>query len=234
LRIPGCAKAVSPEHPVVVSKFETHARGLEIDAVADGGEIVLWAMRGPLRRRHAGAPPAVALHRDHPPGAQDRPGAGQGAAHHWSLQRVVPKLNAVKVIDCNLRASRSFPFVSKSRATTMSSRPYGAYGGIARAVENYSIDQDYVAVKAPMFSFLLLVDADPMLGVEMASTGEVGCFGDDLHEALLHALLATGFKVPEEGRAPIAGPLDRQVLVRRGGAGALAGDGAQTLRHARC
>ena len=79
--------------------------------------------------------------------------------------------------------------------------------GVARAVENHSIDLDYVAVKAPMFSFSRLVGADPMLGVEMASTGEVGCFGDDLHEALLHALLATGFKVPRKGVLLSLGPL---------------------------
>jgi carbamoyl-phosphate synthase large subunit len=74
-------------------------------------------------------------------------------------------------------------------------------------VENKSLDLDYVAVKAPMFSFSRLVGADPMLGVEMASTGEVGCFGDDVHEALLHALVATGFRFPKKGVLLSAGPI---------------------------
>jgi carbamoyl-phosphate synthase large subunit len=117
------------------------------------------------------------------------------------------KLNAVRVIECNLRASRSFPFVSKVTGNNFVIEAMRRMLGVARPVENHSIDLDYVAVKAPMFSFSRLVGADPMLGVEMASTGEVGCFGDDLHEALLHALLATGFKVPRKGVLLSLGPL---------------------------
>jgi carbamoylphosphate synthase large subunit len=96
LRILARAKAISPEHPVVVSKFETHARELEIDAVADGGEIVLWAISEHVEDAGVHScdatlvlPPTVALHRDHTPSAQDRPRAGQGAAHHRPLQRAV-------------------------------------------------------------------------------------------------------------------------------------------------
>jgi carbamoyl-phosphate synthase large subunit len=84
------------------------------------------------------------------------------------------KHNAVKVIECNLRASRSFPFVSKVTGNNFVIEAMRRMLGVARAVENHSIDLDYVAVKAPMFSFSRLVGADPMLGVEMASTGEVG------------------------------------------------------------
>jgi carbamoyl-phosphate synthase large subunit len=80
--------------------------------------------------------------------------------------------------------------------------------GVSEPVENRALDLDYVAVKAPMFSFSRLVGADPMLGVEMASTGEVGCFGDDAHEALLHALLATGFRFPKKGVLLSLGPLE--------------------------
>jgi len=79
--------------------------------------------------------------------------------------------------------------------------------GVRQPVVNHGLDLDYVAVKAPMFSFSRLVGADPMLGVEMASTGEVGCFGDDLNEALLHSLLATGFRVPKKGVLLSLGPL---------------------------
>jgi carbamoyl-phosphate synthase large subunit len=91
--------------------------------------------------------------------------------------KYLAKLNEVKVIECNLRASRSFPFVSKVTGNNFVIEAMQRMLGVTRAVENHSIDLDYVAVKAPMFSFSRLVGADPILGVEMASTGEVGCFG---------------------------------------------------------
>jgi carbamoyl-phosphate synthase large subunit len=214
-RILACAKAVSPEHPVVISKFETHARELEIDAVADGGEIVLWAISEHVEDAgvHSGDATLVL-----PPQslyiATIRQARKIAQALAKALRITGPfnvqylaKLNAVKVIECNLRASRSFPFVSKVTGNNFVIEAMRRMLGVARAVENHSIDLDYVAVKAPMFSFSRLVGADPMLGVEMASTGEVGCFGDDLHEALLHALLATGFKVPRKGVLLSLGPL---------------------------
>src|SRR5262249_47390429 len=117
------------------------------------------------------------------------------------------KHNAVKVIECNLRASRSFPFVSKVIGNNFAIEAMRRMLGVTRAVENHCVDLDYVAVKAPMFSFSRLIGADPMVGVEMASAGEGGCSGDDLHEALLHALLATGFKVPRKGVLLSLGPL---------------------------
>jgi carbamoyl-phosphate synthase large subunit len=215
LRVLARAKAVSPEHPVVVSKFETHARELEIDAVADGGEIVLWAISEHIENAgvHSGdatlvLPPQslyIATIRQARKIAQ----ALAKALHitgPFNIQYLA-KLNSVKVIECNLRASRSFPFVSKVTGNNFVAEAMRCMLGVARAVENHSIDLDYVAVKAPMFSFSRLVGADPMVGVEMASTGEVGCFGDNLHEALLHALLATGFKVPRKGVLLSLGPL---------------------------
>jgi carbamoyl-phosphate synthase large subunit len=117
------------------------------------------------------------------------------------------KHNAVKVIECNLRASRSFPFVSKVTGQNYAAEATRRMLGIRRDVVNRSLDLDYVGVKAPMFSFSRLVGADPMLGVEMASTGEVGCLGEDLHEALLHALAATGFRPPQKGVLLSLGPL---------------------------
>jgi carbamoylphosphate synthase large subunit len=214
-RILACAKAVSPEHPVVISKFETHARELEIDAVADGGEIVLWAISEHVEDAgiHSGdatlvLPPQslyIATIREARKIAQALAKALR-ITGPFNVQYLA-KLNAVRVIECNLRASRSFPFVSKVTGNNFVIEAMRRMLGVARAVENHSIDLDYVAVKAPMFSFSRLVGADPMLGVEMASTGEVGCFGDDLHEALLHALLATGFKVPRKGVLLSLGPL---------------------------
>ncbi len=109
------------------------------------------------------------------------------------------KHNAVKVIECNLRASRSLPFVSKVTGQNMVGEAMRRMLGVRRPCVNQSLELDYVGVKAPMFSFSRLVGADPLLGVEMASTGEVGCFGDDIHEALLHAMMATGFRWPKKG-----------------------------------
>src|SRR6185436_20020347 len=214
-RILARAKAISPEYPVVVSRFETHAREIEIDAVADQGELVLSAISEHIEDAgvHSGDATLVL-----PPQtlyiATIRRIKKIAALVAKALNITGPfnvqflaKNNDVKVIECNLRASRSFPFVSKVTGNNFVAEAMRRMLGVARPVENRSLDFDYVAVKAPMFSFSRLVGADPMLGVEMASTGEVGCFGDDLHEALLHALLATGFKVPRKGVLLSLGPL---------------------------
>jgi carbamoyl-phosphate synthase large subunit len=115
--------------------------------------------------------------------------------------------NDVKVIECNLRASRSFPFVSKVTGNNFIREAMRRMLGVARPVDNRALDLDYVAVKAAQFSFSRLAGADPTLGVEMASTGEVGCLGDDMHEALLKALLATGFRYPVRGVLLSLGPV---------------------------
>merc|ERR1712151_165322 len=114
------------------------------------------------------------------------------------------KGNQVQVIECNLRASRTFPFVSKTLNHNFISLATKAMSGVA--VEPYKIsllDIDYVCVKAPMFSFTRLHGADPNLGVEMASTGEVACFGQDQHEAFIQSLLSTTFKLPTKNRSII-------------------------------
>ena len=214
-RILARAKAVSPEHPVVVSKFETHAREIEIDAVADRGEVILSAISEHVEDAgvHSGDATLVL-----PPQSlyiatirtirqiTAKIARALSITGPFNIQ-FLAKQNAVKVIECNLRASRSFPFVSKVTGTNYVAEAMRRMLGVQRPVENRSLDLDYVAVKAPMFSFSRLVGADPMLGVEMASTGEVGCFGDDVHEALLHALIATGFRFPKKGVLLSLGPL---------------------------
>jgi carbamoyl-phosphate synthase large subunit len=218
LRILARAKAVSPEHPVVISKFETHAREIEIDAVADQGELVLSAISEHIEDAgvHSGDATLVL-----PPQslyiATIRKIKQITATLARALSITGPfnvqflaKNNRVLVIECNLRASRSFPFVSKVTGKNFIAEAMRRMLGVRRAIESNSLDLDYVAVKAPMFSFSRLVGADPMLGVEMASTGEVGCFGDDLHEALLHSLIATGFRIPEKGVLLSLGPLQEK------------------------
>jgi carbamoyl-phosphate synthase large subunit len=214
-RILARAKAISPEYPVVISKFETHAREIEIDAVADHGEIILSAISEHVEDAgvHSGdatlvLPPQTlyiaTIRRIRQIAAKIA--RALSITGPFNIQ-FLAKQNEVKVIECNLRASRSFPFVSKVTGTNYVAEAMRRMLGVQKPVENKSLDLDYVAVKAPMFSFSRLVGADPMLGVEMASTGEVGCFGDDVHEALLHALVATGFRFPKKGVLLSLGPL---------------------------
>ena len=214
-RILARAKRVSPDHPVVVSKFETHAREIEVDAVAEGGKLVLWAISEHVEDAgvHSGdatlvLPPQtlyIATIRRVKKIATEIARA-LDITGPFNMQ-FLAKHNSVKVIECNLRASRSFPFVSKVTGQNFAEEATRRMLGARRDVVNNSLDLDYVGVKVPMFSFSRLVGADPMLGVEMASTGEVGCLGSDLHEALLHGLRATGFEFPKKGVLLSLGPL---------------------------
>jgi carbamoyl-phosphate synthase large subunit len=210
------ALEVSPEHPVVISKFETHAREVEIDAVADDGELILWAISEHIENAgvHSGDATLVL-----PPQSlyietiRRIKKISAAIARELSItgpfnMQFLAKHNAVKVIECNLRASRSFPFVSKATGKNFATEAMRRMLGVREPITNNSLDLDYVAVKAPKFSFDRLSGADPMLGVEMASTGEVGCFGDDLHEALLHAMLAAGFSFPARGVLLSLGPIE--------------------------
>jgi carbamoyl-phosphate synthase large subunit len=215
-RILARAKAVSPQHPVVISKFETHAREIEIDAVADAGELVLWAISEHIEDAgvHSGDATLVLPPQTLYVGTIRR--VRQIAAELAKALAITGPFNVqflaksqrVAVIECNLRASRSFPFVSKVTGNNFVAEATRRMLGVREPVKNAGLELDYVAVKAPMFSFSRLVGADPVLGVEMASTGEVGCFGDDVHEALLHALLSTGFRFPKRGVLLSLGPLE--------------------------
>ncbi|MDA0991715.1 MAG: ATP-grasp domain-containing protein [Verrucomicrobia bacterium] len=209
------ALSVSPEHPVVVSKFETHAREIEVDAVADNGVLVLWAVSEHIEDAgvHSGdatlvLPPQTLYIETIRRVRQIAAKVAQELAITGPFNmQFLAKHNAVKVIECNLRASRSLPFVSKATGNNFVNESIYRMLGVQRPVENHFLDLDYVAVKAPMFSFDRLTEADPILGVEMASTGEVGCLGDNLHEALLHAMFGTGFKTPTKGVILSLGPL---------------------------
>lgn len=198
---------ISPLHPVVVSKFETHAREIEIDAVADNGKLVMWSISEHIEDAgvHSGdatlvLPPQTlyisTIRRVRKIAAQ----LAEALAITGPFNaQFLAKHNAVKVIECNLRASRSFPFVSKVTGQNYAAEAARRMLGAGNNTFNNTLELDHVGVKAPMFSFARITGADPMLGVEMASTGEVGCIGDDLHEALLHALIAAGFKIPKNG-----------------------------------
>ncbi len=200
------ASLVSPEHPVVISKFILNAKEIEMDAVADHGTVVASAIVEHVENAgvHSGDATMVL-----PPQklyiATIRRIREIGAAVARALRITGPfniqflaRDNEIKVIECNLRASRSFPFVSKVARTNFIETAVAAMLGRPARNGKTTLDLDYVGVKAPQFSFSRLKGADPALGVEMASTGEVACLGDDVHEAFLKALLSAGFTLPKK------------------------------------
>ncbi len=208
------AKRVSPDHPVVVSKFETHAREIEIDAVADKGNIVLWAICEHIENAGVHSGDATMVLPPQTLYVQTIRRARQIAAElakelditgPFNVQ-FIAKNNLVKVIECNLRASRSLPFVSKVLGVNFAAEAMRHMLGVGGNTTCNSLDLDHVGVKAPMFSFGRLHGADPLPGVEMASTGEVGCIAGNVHEALLLSLLSTSFRVPSKGILLSLGP----------------------------
>jgi carbamoyl-phosphate synthase large subunit len=213
------ATDLSPAHPVVISKFETHARELEVDAVADHGEIVHWAVSEHVENAgvHSGdatlvlPPQQLYIETIHRARRIAQKLARELAVTGPFNLQFLARNNELKVIECNLRASRSFPFVSKVMGTSFIKEAVramlGAPRGNGEPRGKSSLELDYVAVKTPQFSFRRLSGADPVTGVEMLSTGEVACFGDDFEEALLKAMLATGFRFPKRGVLLSLGPV---------------------------
>ena len=199
------AADVSPDHPVVVSKFIKNAKEIEFDAVASDGKILNYAITEHVENAgvHSGDAtlvlPAQKLYVQTQ--KQVKRIAAKIASHlnisgPFNIQ-LMARENDVKVIECNLRASRSFPFVSKTLNCNFISLATRVMLGVpARPYAISMMDIDYVCVKAPMFSFTRLRGADPTLGVEMASTGEVACVGVDVYAAYLKALESTGTKIP--------------------------------------
>jgi carbamoyl-phosphate synthase large subunit len=203
------ATELSPEHPVVISKFETDALEVEFDAVARQGEVILWAVSEHIERAgvHSGDAtlvfPARGLSAEILRRAReigDKLARALRITGPFNVQMLV-KGGAVKVIELNLRASRSFPFVSKALGVNFIREAIRVMLGVGPSREIYpsQFDLDYLAVKAPQFSFDRLKGAEPRLGVEMTSTGEVACFGATKEEALLKAMMATGLKIPSKG-----------------------------------
>ncbi|MBI9070154.1 MAG: carbamoyl-phosphate synthase (glutamine-hydrolyzing) large subunit [Melioribacteraceae bacterium] len=202
------ASDISKEHPVVISKFITDGREIEVDAVADKGELFCYAISEHVENAgvHSGDATIVL-----PP----------QRTYLETMRRVkiitkqiakaleitgpfniqfIAKDNEVKVIECNLRASRSFPFVSKVlKKNFINIATKIMLGEKVNKIDKSSFDLDYVGVKASQFSFTRLKGSDPVVGVEMSSTGEVACLGDDFNEAFLKSLLSTSFKIPEKG-----------------------------------
>ena len=209
------AADVSKEHPVVVSQFIEHAKEVEIDAVAQRGEIVAYAISEHIEFAgvHSGDAtiqfPGQKLYVETVRRIKRISRQIAEALHisgPFNIQ-FLAKGNEIKVIECNLRASRSFPFVSKVlKINFIELATRIMLGQRVEKPNKSAFDLDYVGMKASQFSFARLQKADPVLGVDMMSTGEVGCLGDDTNEAVLKSMLSVGYRIPQ-----------RSVLLSTGG-----------------
>jgi len=210
------ATQVSKQYPVVVSKFIEGAKEIEMDAVADNGDIVVYAISEHVEFAgvHSGdatimfPPQKVYVETIRRIKRISRIIAEQlHISGPFNIQYLA-KDNEIKVIECNLRASRSFPFVSKVLKTNFID--YAVRIMLGEKVEKPRkslFDIEYIGVKASQFSFSRLSKADPILGVDMASTGEVGCIGDEYYEAILKAMLSVGYTIPKKNVLISSGPM---------------------------
>jgi carbamoyl-phosphate synthase/aspartate carbamoyltransferase len=201
------AADVSKEHPVVITKYIENAKEIEMDAVARNGTMIGHFISEHVENAgvHSGDATLILPPQDLSPEtirqieeATRKIGAALNITGPYNIQ-FIAKDNEIKVIECNVRASRSTPFVSKVMGVDLIEMATKAMAGLP--VTEYpatNIPKDYVGVKVPQFSFSRLSGADPVLGVEMASTGEVACFGRDKYEAYLKGLIATGFRLPNK------------------------------------
>ena len=200
------AVAVSKEHPVVITKYIENAKEIEMDAVARDGTMVGHFISEHVENAgvHSGDATLILPPQDLDPvtirrieDATRRIGDALNVTGPFNIQ-FIAKDNEIKVIECNVRASRSFPFVSKVMGVDLIEMATKAIMGVSLLeYPPTDIPKEYVGVKVPQFSFARLSGADPVLGVEMASTGEVACFGRDKYEAYIKALMSTGFRLPK-------------------------------------
>ena len=201
------AANVSKQHPVVVTEFIQNAKEIEMDAVAQNGEIKVYAISEHIEFAgvHSGDaticfPPqklyVETMRRIKKVSSQIA--KALNISGPFNIQYLA-KNNDIKVIECNLRASRSFPFVSKVLKINFIDIATKVMMGIpVEKPHKNAFDLDYVGIKASQFSFSRLQGADPVLGVDMSSTGEVGCIGDDTSEAILKSMLSVGYRIPEK------------------------------------
>ena len=200
------AVEVSKEHPVVITKYIENAKEIEMDAVARNGKMVGHFISEHVENAgvHSGDATLILPPQDLEPEtvrrieeATRKIGDALDITGPYNIQ-FIAKDNEIKVIECNVRASRSFPFVSKVMGVDLIEMATKAIVGVPLVeYPPTDIPKDCVGVKVPQFSFSRLSGADPVLGVEMASTGEVACFGRDKYEAYIKALMSTGFRLPK-------------------------------------
>ncbi|OON69293.1 carbamoyl-phosphate synthase (glutamine-hydrolyzing) large subunit [Hymenobacter sp. CRA2] len=228
------AAEVSAEYPVVVSQFIQDAKEIELDAVADKGEIVSYAISEHVEFAGVHSGDATMYYppqRVYVGTVRKLKVIAEKIAKRFQISgpfniQFLEKNREIRVIECNLRASRSFPFVSKVSGNNLIKKATKVLLGqsVERDASELVYDLPFVGVKASQFSFTRLQGADPVLRVDMTSTGEVGCLGDTAEEALLKSLLSVGYRIPEKTVLMSSGPLtskvalleSAQVLVQRG------------------
>jgi carbamoyl-phosphate synthase large subunit len=208
---------ISPDHPVVVSKFIENAKEIDIDAVARDGKLMCWAVSEHVENAgvHSGdATLVLPPQRTYLETMRQVRKVSTEIASSLSINgpfniQFLAKNNQVMVIECNLRCSRSFPFVSKVlKRNFVDAAIRVIMGHPVEKVDQSFLELDYVGVKAPEFSFSRLDGADPTLGVEMSSTGEVACLGWDFDEAFLKALISVGYRFPLRSVLLSTGPIE--------------------------
>jgi len=212
------ASDVNKDHPVVITKFITGAKEIEIDAVAKEGELYCSAISEHVENAgvHSGDASMVL-----PPQRTyletmrrvkiiaRKIAKSLNITGPFNIQFLAKDNLEVKVIECNLRASRSFPFVSKVfKSNFVDSATKVIMGETVPRLDRSAFDLDYVGVKSPQFSFTRLKGSDPVSGVEMASTGEVACLGDDFNEAFLKSIISVGFNFPKKNILLSTGPIE--------------------------
>ena len=209
------AANISKKHPVVVSKFHEHNKEIEMDAVAKDGEIIAYAISEHIEFAgvHSGdATIQFPPQKIYVETVRQIKKASKKIAKELNISgpfniQFLAEQNHLRVIECNLRASRSFPFVSKVLKLNLIELATKIMLGVPfERPDKNLFDLDYVGIKASQFSFNRLQKADPVLGVDMASTGEVGCIGDDTSSALLCAMLSVGHRIPKKGILLSTGP----------------------------
>ncbi len=201
------ATSVSKQYPVVVTEFIEHAKEIEIDAVAKEGEVLIYAISEHVEFAgvHSGdATMVFPPQKMYVETMRRIKKISREVARLLDISgpfnmQLMAKNNEIKVIECNLRASRSFPFVSKVLKVNFIDIAMKVMLGVDPNVPNKSaFELDYVGIKAPQFSFSRLQKTDPVLGVEMSSTGEVGCIGENFHEAILKSMISVGYAIPKK------------------------------------
>jgi carbamoyl-phosphate synthase large subunit len=215
------ATEVNPDCPVVISKFIEEAKEIEFDGVASKGKILLYAMGEHVENAgvHSGdATVVIPPQRLYVETVRRVRQTARKIVRALDITgpfniQFLAKENRIRVIECNLRASRTFPFSSKVlRRNFIDLATRAILGAETELVESSSLDLDHVGVKAAMFSFQRLTGADPAMGVAMASTGEVGCIGEDMEEALLSAMRSVGFIIRNRTALVSTGPREQKAL----------------------
>jgi carbamoyl-phosphate synthase large subunit len=215
------ASQVSPEHPVVISNFIENAKEIELDAVAQHGELFVYAITEHVENAgvHSGdATMVLPPQRTYLETTRRMKKIARRIAEALRIHgpfniQFIAKDNSVKVIECNLRASRSFPFVSKIvKLNFIDLATRIIMDENLAPIDKSCFELEYVGVKAPQFSFTRIKGADPVLSVEMASTGEVACIGDSFEEAFLKALLSVGYEFPKKNILLSTGPFESKAL----------------------